>query len=201
MLKLSLFRSGWLIVAIALTACQPTAVAPTIAPSTATAAVPPTRTPRPEPSETAEPAPIALTSSAFEAQGEIPDRFACPSFGENISPALTWGPVPGGTQSLALLVTDPDAGQFIHWLVANIPPDAAGFAEGQIAAGAVEGTTGIGEPGWFGPCPDATHRYVFALYALDVATDLDPGFGLIDFRMATDGHILGQGQLVGLYTP
>ena len=60
---------------------------------------------------------------------------------------------------------------------------------------------GIGEFGWFGFCLDVIYCYVFAFYAFDVAIDFDPGFGLIDFRMATDGHIVGQGQLVGLYTP
>ncbi|HRF48689.1 MAG TPA: YbhB/YbcL family Raf kinase inhibitor-like protein [Anaerolineales bacterium] len=198
----TVFRRGWLLVAIALTACQPAAQEPTAVPPATTASEQPTLTPRPEPEATTPPAAITLTSTSFAADAEIPDRYACPDFGgEDLSPALAWGELPAGTQSLALTMLDPDAGGYIHWLVANIPPDATGFDEGQIPIGAVAGWTTNGITGYFGPCPEATHRYVFTLYALDVATELEPGFGLIDFRRATSGHILGEGQLVGLYTP
>src|SRR6476659_6890587 len=69
---------------------------PPIAPPTAT--VPPAL-------PTAQP--FALTSSAFEADSLIPARYSC--HGANVSPPLAWRAPPAGTQSLALVLDDPDA--------------------------------------------------------------------------------------------
>lgn len=173
----------------------------TSVPATDTPALP-TDTKQPEPTVTAAPAVISLTSSSFPADGDIPATYACPTYGDNLSPALAWEAVPAGTKSLALIVTDPDAGMFTHWLVANIPADVAGFEAGQVPPGAVEGVATTGSSGWFGPCPpDTVHRYVFTLYALDIQTDLEADFGLIDFRMAMQGHIIGEGTVTGRFTP
>ena len=57
---------------------------------------------------------FTLTSSAFSEGGAIPSRFSCD--GENASPDLTWADAPDGTQALALVVTDPDARDFVHWI-------------------------------------------------------------------------------------
>jgi phosphatidylethanolamine-binding protein (PEBP) family uncharacterized protein len=50
---------------------------------------------------------VEMRSSAFEAGGEIPPRHTCD--GEDVSPPLGWDGVPEGTQSLALIMDDPDA--------------------------------------------------------------------------------------------
>lgn len=190
-----------ILLAFVLTACQSPAAA-----TTASAVSSPTQastgTPLPSPAATASPVPITLTSASFAADSEIPRHFVCPTYaGDEVSPALAWGDVPAGTQSLALTMLDPDAGQYVHWLVGNIPPDIAGFDEGQVPAEAAVGWTTNGTTRYLGPCPEATHHYVFTLYALDVATTLKPGFGWIDFQRAIRGHVLGEGQLVGLFTP
>lgn len=156
----------------------------------------------PSPAATASPVPITLASASFAADSEIPRHFVCPTYGgDEVSPALAWGDVPAGTQSLALTMLDPDAGQYVHWLVGNIPPSTTGFEEGQVPADAAVGWTTNGTTHYLGPCPEATHHYVFTLYALDVVTTLKPGFGWIDFQRAIGGHVLGEGQLVGLFTP
>lgn len=59
--------------------------------------------------------------------------------------------------------------------------------------------------GYDGPCPpwnDALlHHYHFRIHALDVAAlPLANGFTLADLRAAMDGHVLGEGQLVGTYS-
>ncbi len=63
---------------------------------------------------------LEVTSAAFPHGGRIPANHTCD--GADFSPPLAWGPVPPGTGSLALLVTDPDApgGNFIHWVVTGI---------------------------------------------------------------------------------
>ena len=58
--------------------------------------------------------------------------------------------------------------------------------------------------GYDGPCPpwnDAIpHRYVFTLYALDVAQLRVPDkFSGSDARQAMQGHVLGQATLTGRY--
>ncbi len=59
--------------------------------------------------------------------------------------------------------------------------------------------------GYDGPCPpwnDAiVHRYVFTLYALDIARlPLDGQFSGAQVRAAIDGHILAQASVSGSYT-
>src|SRR2546425_47531 len=81
---------------------------------------------------------LELTSSAFADGARIPERYT--SFGENISPALTWSEPPSGTESLALVCDDPDsrAGSFVHWLVWNIDPSTRGLPEGWKEASAAK---------------------------------------------------------------
>lgn len=58
---------------------------------------------------TASPSPAAfgLSSPAFADNSQIPIDYSCK--GRNVSPPLRWENVPTGTQSLALVVDDPDA--------------------------------------------------------------------------------------------
>ncbi|MGD8525398.1 MAG: YbhB/YbcL family Raf kinase inhibitor-like protein, partial [Thioalkalispiraceae bacterium] len=50
---------------------------------------------------------LLLQSSAFKNGEPIPARFTCE--GEDISPPLNWSGVPDLTQSLVLIIDDPDA--------------------------------------------------------------------------------------------
>lgn len=50
---------------------------------------------------------LALKSSAFAHNGEIPRRHTCQ--GEDVSVPLAWSGVPAGAKSLVLIVDDPDA--------------------------------------------------------------------------------------------
>jgi hypothetical protein len=102
--------------------------------------------------------------------------------GENISPALQWHGAPAAAKSFALTVYDPDAptgSGWWHWVVYNIPAGTSGLPAGAgdpakalLPAGSAQGRTDFGSPGYGGPCPpqgDKPHRYIFTLYALDVA--------------------------------
>lgn len=167
----------------------------------------PTATPLP-PSPT--PAPFVLTSPTFTANGEIPARHAC--HGDDLSPELAWGTPPAGTQSLVLIMDDPDAVPVAgrvwdHWVLFNIPPDAAGLPEGvppeeELADGSVHGRNSSFQSYYAGPCPPSgqTHGYVFTLYALDTRLDLAPDTAKPQIIEAIEGHVLAQTQLVGMYT-
>ena len=96
---------------------------------------------------------------------------------------------------------DPDApsGDFVHWVVFNIPPTTASFTEGQTPPGIV-GRNSIGTNVYVGPCPPSgTHHYQFKLYALDVVLNLDETGGRAEVFKAIEGHVLAQGELVGLF--
>ena len=109
-----------------------------------------------------------LTSTAFDQRGEIPRRFSCD--GENISPDLAWSGVPSGAGALVLVVDDPDAGGFAHWLVLDLTASDSGALPLGVSASPdapPQGTNDFGSLGWAGPCPPSgEHRYVFTLHAL-----------------------------------
>jgi len=145
---------------------------------------------------------LGIRSSVFEDNETIPAKFTCD--GENISPALEIDPVPDGTVSLALIVTDIDGpgGDFVHWIVYNMAP-GGDIPEGdaQLLAG-TQGMTGRGSPGYFGPCPpEGEHRYVFDVYALNATLTLPAGEATkATLLAAMDANILQQSTLTGLYS-
>jgi len=119
-----------------------------------------------------------------------------------------WSEPPQGTQSLALIVDDPDApgGVFTHWVVFNILPDSRQLPEAiptqaQLSSSALQGKNDFGRIGYGGPCPPPgrPHRYCFTLYALDRALGLKAGVSKKQVVGAMQGHILTQGQLIGTY--
>ena len=143
---------------------------------------------------------MKLTSGAFENNKMIPGKYTCD--GENVSPPLEIANVASGTQSLALIVDDPDApgGDWAHWLVWNIDPIVGEISEDSVFQNAIQGTTDFGKTGYGGPCPPSgTHRYQFKLYALDTKLDLESGARKKDLEAAMKDHILEQSTLVGLY--
>lgn len=149
---------------------------------------------------------LTVSSAAFARDGPIPAMYTCD--GANVTPPLSWGTLPQGTASLALMVTDSDApgGTFTHWVAYNIPPGTREIPAGvpgrsALPAGSVQGTNDFGRQGYGGPCPPRgrPHHYHFTVYALDTA--LSPR-GRQDGRMvlsAMRGHILAQGEIVGTY--
>lgn len=149
--------------------------------------------------------PIEVKSSAFEEGDAIPARYTCDDL--DVSPPMSWGSVPDGTESLALITDDPDAprGTFVHWVIYNLPPDTRGLAEGvpnrpTLPSGAVQGVNGAGGVGYMGPCPPrGTHRYFFKVYALDTELDLAGRATKEDLMRAMDGHVITEGRLMGTY--
>ena len=143
---------------------------------------------------------MTIASSQFRHNGRIPAKYTCD--GDNVSPPLEVRDIPEASKSLALIVDDPDApaGIWVHWTVWNIDPKTAQISENGIPAGAVEGRTSFGKPGYGGPCPPSgTHRYFFKLYALDTILDLSTQADMRMLEGAMKGRILDKAELIGLY--
>lgn len=143
---------------------------------------------------------MEIISSAFAHNEAIPSKYTCD--GENVNPPLSFSNVPNETKSLVLIVDDPDAplGTWVHWTVWNMPPTTTEIPEKSVPAGAIEGQTSFGKPGYGGPCPPSgTHRYFFKLYALDTILSLDASSTKEDLEHAMKNHILSQRELIGLY--
>jgi hypothetical protein len=139
-----------------------------------------------------------VVEGAFSNNQRIPKRYTCD--GENVSPPLTINGVPEGTKSLVLICDDPDApmGTWDHWVVWDIQVTQ------NVKENSVPGTQGInswGKKSYGGPCPPSgTHRYFFKIYALDTRLGLKPDSRKSDVEKAMKGHVLAQGELVGLYS-
>jgi Raf kinase inhibitor-like YbhB/YbcL family protein len=144
---------------------------------------------------------ISITSSSFQAGGDIPAKFTCD--GTNVSPALQIGGVPNEAKSLVLIVDDPDAprGLFTHWIIWNIDPKTTLVAENSAPAAGVQGTNDFGKRNYGGPCPPSgTHRYFFKIFALDTKLELKPNARRAELDAAMRGHVLAQGELMGRYS-
>lgn len=142
---------------------------------------------------------MQLTSPVFSNSGTIPAKYTCD--GDDVNPPLAIAAVPEGTESLALIMDDPDApaGTWDHWVIFNIPPATGSVAVGTEPAG-VHGKGTSGNLNYYGPCPpDREHRYFFKLYALDTTLDLKEGVSKVEVERAMAGHILQQTELIGLY--
>ncbi|WP_341791663.1 YbhB/YbcL family Raf kinase inhibitor-like protein [Rickettsia endosymbiont of Gonocerus acuteangulatus] len=149
-----------------------------------------------------------ITSTAFKHNERIPDKFTCK--GQNISPHLEWSGFPSNTKSFVLIMDDPDApvelapphGIWDHWIIYNIPVSITQLQEGQINDDIKVLNNGWKEKKYGGPCPPAgkPHRYFFKLYALNDYLELEENASKQDLVLALQKHLLGQAELIGIYS-
>ena len=143
---------------------------------------------------------LRISSSAFENNGQIPEKYTCD--GIDVNPPLKIGNVPAGARSLALIVDDPDAprGIWVHWVVWNIDPKTIEIGEDTVPKDSVQGINDFEKRDYGGPCPPSgTHRYFFKLYALDALLNFSSDAGKAGLEKAMKEHIIAETQIVGLY--
>jgi Raf kinase inhibitor-like YbhB/YbcL family protein len=153
---------------------------------------------------------MTLRSDAFAGGEPIPRRYT--EDGEDLSPPLSWSGVPDDAREFALLVDDPDAPRaepWVHWVIYKIPGDVRTLTEGlpktatpDVPPGARQGKNSWGTDGYRGPAPPrghGTHHYHFRLYALDAPLAAAQGLDKAGLLRATEGHVLGEAELVGTY--
>ncbi|MFH1394602.1 MAG: YbhB/YbcL family Raf kinase inhibitor-like protein [Candidatus Omnitrophota bacterium] len=147
---------------------------------------------------------LELMSNDFKNNGEVPLKYT--GFGEDISPELCWADVPDGTQSFVIILDDPDApvGNWVHWVIYNIPSASRilkrGIAKnGTLSDGTCQGVNSFGQIGYNGPYPPQgpAHRYIFTLYALDVLPNMKEAADKAKVLKNITPHILAQAKLMG----
>ena len=157
--------------------------------------------------------PLEVSSPAFANKQTIPSEYSMA--GKNSFPGLRWGDIPVLTQSLLLVVEDPDAPKptpFIHAIVYNIPPQLKelptnAFLDGSLTKEYMElgikcGTNTLSQSKYMGPAPPpghGDHHYYFQLFALDSALDFTAPPTLHQIKSAIEDHVLAHGETVGLY--
>jgi Raf kinase inhibitor-like YbhB/YbcL family protein len=160
-----------------------------------------------------------VTSNSFRDGDYLgPDHILSADFGfgcagGNKSPHLAWSDAPSGTKSFAVTCFDPDAptgSGFWHWLVVNIPANAAELAidagnakSPKLPAGALQTRTDFGAPGYGGPCPppgDHPHRYLFTVFAVSadsLPVKADTSAAIVGFQL--NFNTLAKSAIMGLY--
>lgn len=148
---------------------------------------------------------FTLSSNDITDGGVLPD--AQVQAKGDTSPHLKWSGAPEGTKSYAVTCYDPDAptgSGFWHWTVANIPAEVTELpAGGPVPAGAVEGRTDFGEPGYGGAAPPpghGPHRYIFTVFAVDTdRLDVTPDHSGAVFGFNLHFHTLAKASITATY--
>ncbi len=152
---------------------------------------------------------IAITSTAFAPDGEIPARYT--EDGEKLSPPLEWIGVPPEARALVLLIEDADSPTFkplVHAILGELPPVDGGLGEGDLPiSGSGEVRFGMGrnsflQQSWLPPDPPrghGPHRYAFQLFALDEVPQFNKTPGRSALVAAMHGHVIAKGVVVATY--
>jgi len=151
-----------------------------------------------------------IESSAFAHMQTLPTSYTCD--GDEINPPLHISDIPKHTQSLVLIMDDPDIPPeikeqfgiqvFTHWILYNIPPSTTHIDEGSMAGMIGKNSRDI--PAYRGACPPpqyepTTHRYFFRLYALDTMLDIKDHPTREEIETAMHAHIINTAELIATY--
>ena len=142
---------------------------------------------------------VSLKSPAFGNGHAIPRKYT--GDGDDVSPPLDWSGTPAGAKSFVLVVEDPDApsGTFRHWGIYDVT--GTRLPEGASGSTVIND---FGARGYRGPAPPrghGVHHYHFRLLALDVERLAVPSHAkAADLRKAAKDHILGEAELIGIYS-
>ncbi len=154
---------------------------------------------------------LSITQAPFANGSAIPVRLAAASVGgSNLSPQLSIGDIPTGTNRFAIIMDDetapcqPALGACRHWGVFNLPVAKTLVYEGEnllLQSGVVYGTNFSGTVGYMGPSA-AGHTYKLTVYALATAMPFitgKPEYNRAKFEVDFKDYILGKATLTGVY--
>ncbi len=141
-----------------------------------------------------------LIRSVFNNHEKIPVKYT--GDGEDINPNIDILETPSNTKSFALIVDDPDApcGDWVHWIVFNIPSSVHRIEEDSVPKGAIEGKNNAKMLRYHRPAPPyEIHRYFFKVFALDSMLSLHEGATKKEVLDAMEGHVIDKAELIGVY--
>lgn len=172
-----------------------------------------TRRVAPDPYDYLPPLPaFSLTSTDLVDGQRVPlDHVHTSAGGANISPELSWSGFPPETASFVVTCFDPDAPTpcgYWHWVVVDIPatvthlPAGAGESDATLLGG-YHITTDMGSAAFGGSAPppgDMTHRYMYVVHAVDVASlELPPGANATVAAFYLAFHAIARARLTVTY--
>jgi phosphatidylethanolamine-binding protein (PEBP) family uncharacterized protein len=138
--------------------------------------------------------PLTITSPAFGDGAPIPVQYTCK--GANLAPPLAWSAPLGG----ALVVDDPDARNYVHWIVTGIAPGSGKTADGETPAGGSVLANSAGQSTYGAPwAATGTHHYRFTLYQLPNAFQLPAGLAGLQAAQAIAQAATAQALLTGTF--
>jgi phosphatidylethanolamine-binding protein (PEBP) family uncharacterized protein len=99
-------------------------------------------------------------------------------------------------------MTDLDAPDFVHWVVAGIDPLSTSLGEGVVPEFAMQGLNGTGQPGYTGPCPpgNETHQYRITVWFLSQQTELGDGAPGADLVASIEAMSFVNASTTGTYS-
>jgi para-nitrobenzyl esterase len=148
---------------------------------------------------------LTVESPAFQNGGDIP--FENTQYRGNVFPGLSWSRGPSRTQSYVIIMQDPDSLSdgmpILHWTMFNIPKSVTKLDAGMTEppAGSSYGANIRGpNHAYMGPHtpPGPKHHYHLQLFALDTTLAPNAGDSYAALTQAMQGHVLAEGELVGL---
>lgn len=132
---------------------------------------------------------------------KFPQKYTCD--GENLSPQIKIsGLNMENAESMAVVIEDPDANGFTHWIIWNIEPAntiPAGIPkQGEVSTpiSAVQGENSFGDIGYSGPCPPKgeEHTYNIEVYVLKKKLELPAGATRAEFEDSLTGYVSQTGD-------
>ena len=141
---------------------------------------------------------MRLECPVLERGNRLPVKYTCK--GKGISPPLSIIGIPEGTQSMVIIMLDPDAPlkTFIHWLLYDIPPDIDYIEENEKRY--KQGRNSLFGVGYFPPCPvGGEHRYIFTVYAIDKKLNLKEKSTFWKVKKVVRNHIIQSAELVTFF--
>jgi len=152
---------------------------------------------------------IEVTSPAFAYNESIPVQYTAD--GAGLSPPLEWRGVPTDAQAVVLLVEDADSPTpqpLVHAIVWDLPGADGALPEGALPTHRHDpDVDAMGKNSYFAPTylpPDpppghGAHRYVFQIFALDIAPRFEHPPGRATLLARIRDHVVAKGLLIGRY--
>lgn len=116
------------------------------------------------------------------------------------SPRLQWGEVPENAQELAVVLIDTNR-DVVHWVLTGIDPTLDRLEQNITPPGAVSALNDFGQLGYAPPAlqEDGQHRFVFTLYAMFAAVNLEEGLPPRDAIRLVEESTMASTELAVIY--